>query len=63
MKQAGVEVSTVMSLSEIPTFSPFLMDYYTVLNKNGDTDSYQFLPPSWNLLTCFEHYFLQKDKW
>ena len=60
----GVEETTVMSLSESPSFSPFgLPGANTCLAKNPDTESYDFLPQSWNLLKCFQYYLEQEEMW
>ena len=35
----------------------------TRLHPNCETKRYRYLPNSWNLLECFEHYLKQEELW
>ena len=64
LKRSGHSENTLLSNTDIPKFAKFGSDgAYTFLTKNPDTQLYDFLPKSWNLMECFEHYVQQEDVW
>lgn len=63
-KNTGLQDEQVMKLTETPFFPSFLTEEsHTSLRPNTVSGTYQLLPPSWNLITCFRYYLLQKEKW
>ena len=69
LHQAGITNDYVptekMDLGRFPVFPRFEREsYWTKLSpRQGVTDDYGYLPLTWNLLECFEYYFIQTELW
>ena len=60
----AVENKPVMSFGEAPLFPVFSSKKWdTFLAANPQSSSYEFLPPTWNLLNSFKYYLEQKELW
>src|SRR5687767_7120016 len=60
----GIKDYKVMILGEKPTFPIYWpATSNTGLGRNEKTQSYELLPPSWNLLECFKFFLEQEDQW
>src|SRR5688500_16258790 len=59
-----VTSTIIMDLNQTPSFPwyPLTKDFTKLATQPG-TDKYDYLPSSWNLLECFEHYLKQKELW
>lgn len=53
----------IMSLTDKPIFPKFKKGKITTLENLPEKNTSKFLPDSWNLLKCFEHYMKQNEKW
>ena len=59
-----VESTIYMDFNQEPHFPWYTLDkHHTRISPHLLTGNYKYLPPSWNLLECFEYYLVQNELW